>query len=108
MTTLASTVELRHTDVGEYRIHSEHMGDGPPIILLHGLSGSRRWWRFTAPELARHYRVHVPELVGFGRSGRPHKLPDIPGMAAIVTEWLSIIGVSGAPLVGHSMGGQIS
>ena len=105
---VAAQPELRHTDVGEYRIHSEHMGAGPPLVLLHGLSGSRRWWRFTAPVLAQHYRVHVPELVGFGRSGRTRTLPDIGATAAIVAEWLHMIGASGAPLVGHSMGGQIS
>jgi pimeloyl-ACP methyl ester carboxylesterase len=108
MTIVAPNRELRHTDVAEYRVHSEHIGDGPPVVLLHGLSGSRRWWRFTAPVIARKYRVHMPELVGFGRSGRTHKLPDITGMATIIAKWMDIIGVTGAPLVGHSMGGQIA
>lgn len=108
MTVALPGTELRHTDIGEYRIHSEHVGAGPPVVLLHGLSGSRRWWRFTAPALAQHHRVHVPELVGFGRSGRTRALPDISGMATIIAEWLRVVGAQGAPLVGHSMGGQIA
>jgi pimeloyl-ACP methyl ester carboxylesterase len=100
--------ELLHTRVGEFRIHSEHLGAGPEVVLLHGLSGSRRWWRFTAPVLARRFRVHVPELVGFGGSRGAARQPDVREMAAVVAEWLT--RVAGEPLrvVGHSMGGQIA
>jgi pimeloyl-ACP methyl ester carboxylesterase len=100
--------ELRQTRIGDFRIHSEHSGDGPPVVLLHGLSGSRRWWRFTAPVLARRYRVHIPELVGFGGSRSPPRQPGIGEMAAVLAEWLEQLGAGGAHVVGHSMGGQIA
>jgi pimeloyl-ACP methyl ester carboxylesterase len=100
--------ESRQTRIGDFLIHSEHSGDGPPVVLLHGLSGSRRWWRFTAPALARRYRVHVPELVGFGGSRSPPRQPGIGEMAAVVAEWLEQLGAGGAHVVGHSMGGQIA
>jgi pimeloyl-ACP methyl ester carboxylesterase len=99
--------ELRRTIVGEFRIHSEHTGIGPSVVLLHGLSGSRRWWRYTAPVLARRYRVHIPELVGFGGSRGAARQPTIPEMAAVVAEWLDSVCVGDYRLVGHSMGGQI-
>lgn len=101
------TTELRQTRLGECRIHSEHAGAGEPVVLLHGLSGSRRWWRFTLPVLARHFSVHVPELVGFGRS-RGARQPDMGEMAAVLREWLDELGIGGYRLVGHSMGGQIA
>jgi pimeloyl-ACP methyl ester carboxylesterase len=100
--------ELLQTRVGEFRIHSEHHGNGEPVVLLHGLSGSRRWWRFTAPALARRYRVHIPELVGFGGSRGPSRQPDMLEMGAVVAEWMQEIGVADPRLVGHSMGGQIA
>jgi pimeloyl-ACP methyl ester carboxylesterase len=100
--------ELRQTQVGEFWIHSEHWGSGPPVVLLHGLSGSRRWWRFTAPALARRYRVHVPELIGFGGSRRAARQPSIQEMAAVVNEWMRLMSGEPARLVGHSMGGQIA
>jgi pimeloyl-ACP methyl ester carboxylesterase len=100
--------ELRHTRVGEFRIHSEHTGEGPPVVLLHGLSGSRRWWRFTVPALAQHFTVHVPELVGFGGSRGARRQPDMREMGAVVAEWLASMGVAGARVVGHSMGAQIA
>lgn len=99
--------EFRRTDVGEFRIHSEHIGDGPDVVLLHGLSGSRRWWRYTAPVLARSYRVHMPELIGFGGS-RATRQPGIREMAEIMAGWLDTFGIGGHSLVGHSMGGQIA
>jgi pimeloyl-ACP methyl ester carboxylesterase len=93
--------------IGDFRIQSEHSGTGPPVVLVHGLSGSRRWWRFTVPALAREYRVHVPELVGFGGS-RGARQPDIPEMAALLADWLRRIDADRPRLVGHSMGGQIA
>jgi pimeloyl-ACP methyl ester carboxylesterase len=100
--------ELRHTRIGDFLIHSEHVGEGPCVVLLHGLSGSRRWWRYTAPALARRFRVHVPELVGFGGSRRAARQPDMAEMAAVVAEWMARVGAADPRLVGHSMGGQIA
>jgi pimeloyl-ACP methyl ester carboxylesterase len=104
----ARGMEQQRTRVGEFRIHSEHMGSGPPVVLLHGLSGSRRWWRFTTPALSRRFRVHVPELVGFGASRGASRQPDIAEMAAVIAAWMREIGVESPRLVGHSMGGQIA
>jgi pimeloyl-ACP methyl ester carboxylesterase len=102
-------LDLRVTRIGPYRIHSEHAGSGPPVVLLHGLSGSRRWWRFTVPALAPHFSVHIPELVGFGGSRRPVRQPDMLEMAHIIGEWMRVIAPDeNATLVGHSMGGQLA
>ncbi|HEX6309955.1 MAG TPA: alpha/beta hydrolase [Longimicrobiales bacterium] len=99
---------IRQTRIGRYRIQSEHAGEGPPVVLLHGLSGSHRWWRFTTPVLARRHAVHVPELIGFGGSRGRGRPPDIPGMAGVVAEWLRVMELTECRLVGHSMGGQIA
>ncbi|HEX6133976.1 MAG TPA: alpha/beta hydrolase [Longimicrobiales bacterium] len=99
---------IRQTRIGRYRIQSEHAGEGPPVVLLHGLSGSHRWWRFTTPVLARRHAVHVPELVGFGGSRGGGRQPDIREMAGVVAEWLRALDLTECRLVGHSMGGQIA
>lgn len=98
----------RYTQVDGNRVHSVHAGSGPAVVLLHGLAGSSRWWRYTVPALAGDFGVHVPELVGFGGSRPAGTVPGIAGMAELVVRWLDAIGIERPHLVGHSMGGQIS
>lgn len=102
-----SGIERRTTMVGGYRVHSVHAGSGPSIVLLHGLSGSGRWWRYTIPMLAERFCTHVPDLVGFGRS-RGYPQPSIADMAQIVVDWMRANGIEQAHVLGHSMGGQIA
>lgn len=102
-------LERRFLEVGGGRVHSVHAGTGPPLVLLHGLSGSYRWWRAAVPALTPHFTVHMPELIGFGSSRAPFlRLPGIGGTADIVAEWMQAMGVARAAVVGHSMGGQIA
>ena len=104
-----SALERRYTAVDGFRIRSLHAGvDGPPVVLLHGLAGSHRWWRYVIPAFARHYRVVVPELVGFGGSRPAPRQPDMREMAHIVSEWLVRNDLDRVDLVGHSMGGEIA
>jgi len=99
----------RDTEVAGYRFHSVHAGEGAPVVLLHGLAGSHRWWRYTLPALASDFRLHVPELVGFGGSrGAPVPRGGIPEMMELLVKWLDALEIDRPHLVGHSMGGQIS
>ena len=94
--------------IGRYRIHALHTGDGPPLVLLHGLSGSARWWRNNVPTLAGHFRTHAPDLVGFGHSRTWAAQPTIPQMAELIVQWLDLNGIERTHLIGHSMGGQVA
>jgi pimeloyl-ACP methyl ester carboxylesterase len=81
--------------------------DGRPIVLLHGLGGSRSNWAFVAPELARTRRVLVVDLPGHGRSS---PLPAAPGLgpyADRVARLLEEEGHAPADVVGHSLGGLV-
>ena len=101
-------LERRYTHVRGFRIRSLQAGAGPPLVLLHGLAGSHRWWRYVIPGFARNRRVIVPELVGFGGSRPAPRQPDMAEMAEIVDEWLLANGLERTDLVGHSMGGEIA
>src|SRR5690606_6309817 len=84
-------------------------GEGEEVlILLHGLSGSSRWWSRNIPELARGRRVLVPDLIGFGRSRARGPLPPLEKVAVSLLAWFEALELERACLVGHSMGGQIS
>lgn len=102
---------LRRTtvDVGAYRVHSVQAGTGEEcVVLLHGLSGSSRWWFRNLEAFAARFRVFVPDVIGFGRTRRAGPLPDIPGVAAVLAEWMEAVGAPRAHVVGHSMGGQLA
>jgi pimeloyl-ACP methyl ester carboxylesterase len=80
--------------------------DAAPVVLVHGLGTSDRWWLPTIPELSERYRVLAPDLVGFGRSaGQPVQL-DVA--ADELAAWAAAIGLERATWVGHSMGGQVT
>jgi pimeloyl-ACP methyl ester carboxylesterase len=101
-------VTTRVTDMGDYRVHSVHAGAGAPVVLLHGLAGSHRWWRLALPVLATRFAVHVPELVGFGASRPAPRQPTIPRMARLLVRWLARLETGPVHVVGHSMGAEIA
>lgn len=95
--------------VPPYEIHALQAGSGPEqLVLLHGLSGSSRWWVRNLSALSQQRRVLVPDVIGFGRTRCPGPIPSIERLAAIFDEWLDRSGVECTDLVGHSMGGQIA
>jgi pimeloyl-ACP methyl ester carboxylesterase len=83
-------------------------GEGRPIVLIHGLSGSRRWWRYNLPALEAVGTVYVVELVGFGSVRRWQRAIGVREAASLVAAWLDDLKLLGVTLIGHSMGGQIS
>lgn len=107
-TPLNSRPERQRLQVGGKTIASESSGAGPPLVLVHGLSGSTRWWRRNVQALAPHFRVHLVDLVGFGGSrGRGHRFV-LSEAAAALAEWMALAGAPRASVVGHSMGGLIA
>lgn len=97
------------TEVPPHRIHAAEFGaHGEPLVLLHGLSGSSRWWRRNVPELARGSRVVVPDVIGFGRTRVRGTLPPIGEIADLLAGWMDRLALGPVDLVGHSMGGQIA
>jgi pimeloyl-ACP methyl ester carboxylesterase len=99
----------RKTKVDSYNIHSLESGTtGEVLLLLHGLSGSGRWWARNVPGLAREHRVVIPDLVGYGRTPLVGRVPGLPEMADLLAAWLDALGVQEVDVAGHSMGGQVA
>lgn len=96
----------RLVEVGTARIYYQEVGSGRPVVLIHGLSGSGRWWRHNVTALAQHYHVYVIDMIGFGRS---RKQPFVLHQAAsLLAAWMDQIGIDTADVVGHSMGGFVA
>lgn len=82
-------------------------GEGPPLLLLHGLAASARWWERVLPSLAAHHRVHAVDLPAFGATGHGVRfhLERVPDQ---LIELMDGLGIGRASVIGHSMGGLIA
>ncbi len=90
------------------RLHWAELGQGPPVVLLHGLCDSHRTWLKVAPMLARSRRLLMLDLAGHGLSERPDASYALEWHARIVGAWLKKLGLEGVDLVGHSYGGGVA
>ena len=81
------------------------LGEGPPLLILHGLFGSGTNWRGVARRLAEHHRVLLVDARNHG--GSPHAASmRYAEMAADVRTLMDAEGIDSAALLGHSMGGK--
>ncbi|MEZ5124279.1 MAG: alpha/beta hydrolase [Solirubrobacterales bacterium] len=82
-------------------------GDGPPLVYLHG-AGQTRQWLPLYDELSARFDVVVPEHPGFGDTEMPGWLRGIDDLVLHYDGFLRALGIEGAHLVGHSLGGWIA
>lgn len=81
--------------------------DMPAVVLVHGLVISSLYMVPTAVRLAPYFPVLAPALPGFGRSQKPVRTLQIFELADALAEWLEVLGLERAVLVGNSLGCQI-
>jgi pimeloyl-ACP methyl ester carboxylesterase len=101
-------VSWREVLVSGHPVRYQVAGEGDPIVLVHGLSGSTRWWARNVPDLARHYRVYLVNLPGFGTFNRRAQRFVLAEATSWLLAWMEAVGLERAHLVGHSMGGYLS
>lgn len=82
-------------------------GTGDPFLLLHGIPGSASTWETVGRLLTPHYRVVIPDLVGFGRSGPPEEDYYMEAQAEAVKGVLDRLGISELYVGGHDFGGPV-
>jgi pimeloyl-ACP methyl ester carboxylesterase len=94
-----------------YRLWESRTGEGSPVALIHGLSGSGKWWSRNIDVLAQSHLVAAIDMVGFGRSQRfaiiPKVIPRFSEATALLARWLESFGEP-VHVIGHSMGGQLA
>jgi 2-hydroxymuconate-semialdehyde hydrolase len=85
------------------------MGDGPPVLLLHGFPTSSILWRREIWLFAQRMRVIAPDLLGYGESDKPSEadLSEL-GQEVYVRELLEQLEVRDLAVVGHDIGGVIA
>jgi pimeloyl-ACP methyl ester carboxylesterase len=84
------------------------MGEGPALLLLHGLGCDHTTWFPAMTELARHYTVIAPDLLGHGVSAKPRADYSLGGYANGMRDLLTVLNIDKVTVVGHSFGGGIA
>lgn len=90
--------------------HVEIEGTGPPLLLLHGFTGSARAWNDLRAGLSDAFTLIAPDLIGHARSAAP-AVPARYGMAPTsddLAELLDQLGLERASVLGYSMGGRVA
>jgi pimeloyl-ACP methyl ester carboxylesterase len=95
-------------DAARTTVSYAEMGEGPPVVLIHGLGGCWENWLENIPHLARSHRAIALDLPGFGDSPMPGWEISIQAYGALVNAFCGALEIGPVPLVGNSMGGFIA
>ena len=101
-------LEERFAEVKGVRMRYFMGGEGPPLILVHGLGGAATNWTELVPLLVRRHRLLVPDLPGHGGSSA---LPAVAGLEPFADRVALVAAREGmlpAPVIGHSLGGMVA
>ncbi|MEX0972515.1 MAG: alpha/beta fold hydrolase [Solirubrobacterales bacterium] len=93
---------------GQLQVVDRGPRGGSPIVLIHCFTCAIEWWDRMTPRLLRRHRVVAIDLLGHGGSEKPSSGYSIGNQADIVAEALNRLGVRGATVVGHSLGGSVA
>lgn len=112
---MTSTVNLEEglfIDVQGTRTHYHDVGDGTPVLLLHGSGpGVSAWanWQHAIPSLAENARVLALDIVGFGHTERPDDVRySLRTWTDHVWNFLDALGIEKVSIIGNSLGGRIA
>lgn len=100
-------VRHRFIDLPGLRMHIAEVGDGPPLLLLHGFPQHWWAWRRVIPALAEHYRVICPDLRGAGWTDAPPDGYTSDQLVADVVALLDTLQLEKVNILGYDWGGQV-
>lgn len=105
--TLAA-MQLHTETIHGHRLAYATSGQGPVLLLVHGIGASHEHWRHLLAPLARRHTVIAPDLPGHGRSDPTAGDYSVGGLAAGLRDLLLLLGHPRATIVGHSLGGGVA
>lgn len=99
---------MQYVVVHGYRRAFRIQGSGPALLLLHGLACDSTTWLPVIPELAKHFTVIAPDMLGHGESDKPDADYSLGGYANGMRDLMTILGIDKVTVVGHSFGGGVA
>jgi pimeloyl-ACP methyl ester carboxylesterase len=91
-----------------HRISYRVGGEGPVLVLVHGITGSSDTWREVMRPLAAEHTVIAPDLLGHGESAKPRGDYSLGAYASGIRDLMIALGHDRATFVGHSLGGGVA
>jgi pimeloyl-ACP methyl ester carboxylesterase len=106
---LRAGMHAHYVDVGGHRIRYFVGGDGPPLVLIHGIGSSSEDWSLIVRDLTRAHRVYAPDLLGWGGSDKPRDGDySVAAQTELVRGFLDAVHLGRADVGGLSMGGWVA
>jgi 2-hydroxymuconate-semialdehyde hydrolase len=108
---VTATLELAHVEHDGFTTAYHDVGDGPPVLLIHGsgpgVSAAANWRGILASPLARDHRLIAPDVAGFGQTRTDHELTHETRVRHLVG-FLDTLELDRVDVVGNSMGGALA
>jgi pimeloyl-ACP methyl ester carboxylesterase len=105
---MAMTDDVQYVTLHGKRRAYVMKGEGPALLLLHGLACDHTTWSPVIDQLARRYTVIAPDLLGHGLSDKPRADYTLGGYANGMRDLLTVLGIDKVTVVGHSFGGGVA
>ena len=104
----APTIERAEARLHGHKVNFSIAGDGPPVVLVHGVAGRAAQWDQTMLQIADRHTVVAPDLLGHGESAKPRGDYSLGAFASGIRDLLVGLDIESATIVGHSLGGGIA
>ena len=101
-------MELRQLTIHGHRVSYRTAGEGPVLLLIHGMAGSATTWKHVMPALSEEFTVVAPDLLGHGCSEKGAGDYSLGALASSLRDLLVALGHERASIVGQSLGGGIA
>jgi len=101
-------MELRELTIHGHRVTYRTAGEGPVLLLIHGMAGSATTWKHVMPALSQEFTVVAPDLLGHGCSEKRAGDYSLGALASSLRDLLVALGHDHASIVGQSLGGGIA
>src|SRR3954451_9545255 len=101
-------LQVSETSLHGNRVSYRTGGDGPLLVLVHGITSSSASWEPVLPALAERFTVLAPDLLGHGQSDKPAGDYSLGSHACLIRDLMLTLGHGPGTIVGHSLGGGVA
>lgn len=101
-------LELHHRTLHGHDVAYRLEGEGPSLLLVHGIAGTSATWLAPMQRLVASHRVLAPDLLGHGASAKPMGDYSLGAHASFLRDLLASLEIPSATVIGHSLGGGIA